>query len=83
MARGWESKSVEEQQSEATQIALTADAKERLTQEKAERARKVQALKLMKARVREQLERSQNERYVVLLKRELDHIEAQLVALAN
>lgn len=78
MARGWESKSVEEQQSEAAKAPLTAEGKERLTQEKAERARKVQALKLMKARVREQLDRSQNPRYNEVLQRELEHIEKEL-----
>jgi len=77
MARGWESKSVEEQQS-ATKAPLTSEEKERLSLEKAERARKIQALKLMRARVREQLERSQNARYNEVLQRELDHIEKQL-----
>lgn len=82
MARGWESKSVEEQQSVATKLQLTAEDKERLTQEKAQRARKVQALQLMRARVREQMERSQNDRYIEVLKHELDHIEAQLAELS-
>jgi hypothetical protein len=82
MARGWESKSVEEQQSEAAKPALTSEDKERLTKEKAERQRKVQALNLMKARVKEQLERSQNARYNELLQNELGHIEKQLAKLS-
>ncbi len=83
MARGWESKSVEEQQSEASKTPLTAEDKERLTQEKAERARKMQALNLMRARVQEQIQRSQNARYNEVLQRELDHIEKQLGAFSK
>lgn len=78
MARGWESKSVEEQQSEAAHAITSAETKDRITKEKAERARKLQGLTLMRARVKEQLERSQNPRYVEVLRSELDQIEKQI-----
>jgi hypothetical protein len=78
MARGWESKSVEEQQSQATSAITSAEQKDKLTKLKAERARKLQGLTLMRARVREQLERSQNTRYVEVLQRELEQIEKQI-----
>jgi hypothetical protein len=78
MAKGWESKSVEEQQ----QVAETTLSKEQIEQnkkrEKAEQARKVQALKLNVARIREQLERTQNERYRQMLTSELDQLQSEL-----
>lgn len=78
MARGWESKSVEEQQSEAAHAITSAEQKDILTKQKAERARKLQGLNLMRARVREQLERSQNPRYKEVLQSELEEIEKQI-----
>ena len=87
MARGWESKSVEEQQqvSQQTQEAATtqiaAGDKDEADRQKAEKTRKVQAINLACARVREQLERSANPRYVELLNAELKHLEDELQAL--
>ncbi len=79
MARGWESKSVEEQQSQATATPLTKEELERIQQLKnAERMRRVQALTMTRARVLEQLQRSQSERYNELLTRELSQIEEEL-----
>jgi hypothetical protein len=78
MARGWESKSVEEQQSEAANAITSAEQKDIITKQKAERARKLQGLTLMRARVREQLERSQNPRYVEVLRSELEQIDKQI-----
>ncbi|HVP64467.1 MAG TPA: hypothetical protein VMT82_06210 [candidate division Zixibacteria bacterium] len=81
MAKGWESKSVEEQQ----QLAETPVSKEQIEQnkerEKAENARKVQALKLNIARIREQLDRTSNERYQQMLNNELEHLQAELSSL--
>lgn len=78
MARGWESKSVEEQQNESLQQTLTQENKDRLAREKAHKQREIQALQLTCARIREQLQRSTNERYNELLKREIEHVEQQL-----
>ncbi len=78
MARGWESKSVEEQQNQASQKSLTQEDKDRLTREKAEKMRTIQALKLNIARIREQQERSSNDRYKQLLSSELEHLQKEL-----
>lgn len=47
----------------------------------AEQARKVQALKLNRARICEQLSRSSNERYIQMLNSELQQIESDLAKL--
>jgi hypothetical protein len=78
MARGWESKSVEEQQSQAQQQTISQEEKDALKRQNAEKMRKVQGLKLNRARIREQIERSTNDRYKELLGRELEHLEQEL-----
>ncbi len=84
MAKGWESKSVEEQQitqQEAKDAsALTAD-KEQLAHVKAEVQRKVQALTMTRARICEQLTRTSNKRYTLLVNTELQQIEGELAKL--
>lgn len=57
------------------------DEKERVDRLKAEEARKVQALKLTRARVREQLNRTSSERYTLLLNSELTQIDGELAKL--
>ena len=79
MATGWESKSVLEQQL-STQTPITEAEKERISREKAIRARELQTLNLSCARVREQLERSQSPRYSELLQHELHHLERELAS---
>jgi len=84
MANGWESKSVEEQQTdqqEQVRAQETVDAKERLDRLKAEGARKLQALKLTRARICEQLARTSNDRYMSLLNTELQQIDGELAKL--
>ena len=49
---------------------------------KAEEARKIQALQMTRARIREQLSRTSNERYTMLLNTELQQIESDLEKLA-
>lgn len=78
MARGWESKSVEEQQSQAQQQTISQEEKDALKRQNAEKMRKIQGLKLNRARIREQIERSTNDRYKELLGRELEHLEQEL-----
>jgi hypothetical protein len=81
MANGWESKSVEEQQidlQEQIRSQEVVDEKERVGRLKAEEARKVQALKMTRARVCEQLSRTSNERYTLLLNTELQQIDGEL-----
>ena len=77
MATVLEGKSVLEQQL-STQTTITEAEKERVSREKAIRMREVQSLKLSCARVKEQLQRSQNSRYSELLQRELRHLESEL-----
>lgn len=70
------------QQSEQAASTQTATAnREELARQQAEKVRKVQAINLARARVREQLERSTNSRYVDLLNVELKHLEDELQAL--
>jgi hypothetical protein len=84
MANGWESKSVEMQevdQQEQIRSQEIVDEKERVGRLKAEEARKVQALTLTRARIREQLSRTSNERYTLLLNTELQQIDGELAKL--
>lgn len=81
MPKGWDSNSVEEQQIQSETTILTPEQKEQLRRAKAELTRKVQALNLTMARIREQLERTQNERYTELLNKELAHLQGELTAL--
>jgi len=81
MANGWESKSVEAQQIDQQEQIRTQevfDEKERVGRLKAEEARKVQALRMTRARIREQLARTSNERYTLLLNTELQQIDSEL-----
>jgi hypothetical protein len=81
MANGWESKSVEDQQidvQEQIRSQEISDEKERVGRLKAEEARKVQALKMTRARICEQISRTSNERYTLLLNSELKQIDGEL-----
>lgn len=85
MANGWESKFVEASQIDQQEQIRTQevfDAKERLGRLKAEEARKIQALQLTRARIREQLSRTSSERYTLLLNTELQQIDGELAKLA-
>lgn len=68
---------MEEQQNQAQQT-VSQDEKDALKRQNAEKMRKIQGLKLNRARIREQIERSNNERYKELLGRELEHLEHEL-----
>jgi hypothetical protein len=84
MAKGWESKSVEDQQidqQEQIRSQEIVDEKERLDRHNAEETRKVQALKLTRARICEQIARTSNERYMLLLNTELQQIDSELAKL--
>ena len=77
MARGWESKSVEEQQNE---FAKSSEKKGPLSPEDEKRLLRRQSLELSRAHVLEQIRRSQNPRYTEMLNRELEQLERQLAA---
>jgi hypothetical protein len=75
MARGWESKSVEEQQSQAQSPAKHGPA---LTPEQQARQRGIEGLTLSRNRVLQQLATVQNPRHRSLLQAELAALDAQL-----
>jgi len=81
MARGWESKSVEAQQSEASE--KPAESRPRLTAEAASRVRELETLRLSRQRVLQQLERAVNPRHRLLLQSELDDLDQKLASMRS
>jgi hypothetical protein len=81
MARGWESKSVEEQQAEARQPA-SSSAPPSAPQSDADRRRAQQreTLRLAGARIQQQLVAAKDERYAAQLRAALEAIERKLPA---
>ncbi|MGA7380728.1 MAG: hypothetical protein WBX03_07740 [Terriglobales bacterium] len=79
MARGWESKSVEEQQSQATS-SLTKSGPSP-TPDQLARQRQRQGLLLSRARVMQQLEAAQNPHHRQMLEAALADLDAQLARL--
>ncbi|MGH9503382.1 MAG: hypothetical protein ACRD20_11090 [Terriglobales bacterium] len=78
MARGWESKSVEEQQAAAsTQVEL----KQQLTPEQAARKREREALGLARRSVLQRLQPVQNPRHREMLERALAELDSRLARL--
>jgi len=77
MARGWESKSVEAQQAEASADTAKARRAPR-TPEQIIRERQRENLRLARKRVLQQLEVSQNERHQRLLRETLADLDRQL-----
>ena len=80
MARGWESKSIEEQQNEAKQRPSGAGPK---TPEQARLSAQIESLEMQRSHVREQLRQAQNSRFIELLQRELQHLETELQRLRH
>jgi hypothetical protein len=80
MARGWESKSVEAQQDEAT--ARTTSDKPRLTPEAADRLREKENLRLSLQNVVQQLERSRNVRHRAMLEQARADLERRIQELS-
>ena len=79
MARGWESKSVQEQIDAAR--SRHSEAKPELTPEQATIAKKRDALLLHRTRVLHDLETCREDRYRKTLKEGLAYLEAELTAL--
>ena len=80
MARGWESKGVEEQIG-AREAASRTQMKSPLTPLELEQRAKREGLLLARARTVSALEATHNERYRELLERTLAHLDAQLAEL--
>lgn len=81
MARGWESKSVEEQQASA--LSTKKSAKRQRTPEQVQRLTDRANLELARSKVLTELKSSQNPRYQELLKAELQALEQRLAALGD
>jgi hypothetical protein len=80
MARGWESKAVEEQQAEAS--ATTSNStRVRLAPEQISRQKQQQGLLLSRKRVLEQLQTAHNPFHRKMLEAALDALDAQLARL--
>jgi hypothetical protein len=79
MARGWESKAVEEQQAEATR-ALDPP-RVRLYPEQVEKENRRQGLSLSRKRVLQQLQEAQNPNHRKMLEAALGDLDAQLARL--
>lgn len=78
MARGWESKSVEEQQAAAgTQV----ESKQRLTPEQAARKQAREAIELSRRRVLQQLQSIHHPRHRQMLESALSDLDARLARL--
>jgi hypothetical protein len=78
MARGWESKSVEEQQSEAASRQLP---KVRLTPEQIARKRQAEDLQLARRHLLDQLQTVKNPRHRRMLEDSLAELDQRLSAL--
>jgi len=76
VARGWESKSVEEQQAEASEKSSKRRAP--MSAEEAVRWREKEGLRLARQRVLEQMDASQNPRHRKLLEDTLADLEEKL-----
>jgi len=79
MARGWESKSVEEQQAEARE--KTARPKPAMTAAAASRWREKESLRLARSRVLQQMAANPNPRHLALLNQALADLDHKLQCL--
>jgi hypothetical protein len=82
MARGWESKSVEDQVA-AAEAARDARAKPQLSAQQRELLERKQSLNLSRAQVRARLASATNENYRKQLERALKHLDDQLADLQS
>jgi len=82
MARGWESKAVEDQINEADERArLEGSQQAELSPQERERLKRLESLKLSRARTLDQLERATNLAYREILQRTLRALEAEIETL--
>jgi len=79
VARGWESKSVEEQQAQAA--TASDQARPRLTPAQLASQRHAEGLALSRKRLRQQLEAAQNPRHRQMLEAALAELDAQIARL--
>jgi hypothetical protein len=82
MARGWESKSVEDQIEEARRSQGASEDRVQSPEEK-ERGRKVESLKLERSRLTEQLNRARSESHQRMIRQSLEAIEKEIATLIS
>jgi hypothetical protein len=80
MARGWESKSVEDQIEEARRSQGAYEGRIQTPEESA-RERKVESLKLERSRLTEQLKRARSEAHRRMIRQSLEAIEEEIATL--
>jgi hypothetical protein len=80
MARGWESKAVEDQIG-AAEAERAARARPQLSPADVERETRREGLLLARARIERDLETVRDERYRTMLARALEHVDAELAGL--
>jgi hypothetical protein len=80
MARGWESKSVEDQQADASRTRVVGPPK---TPEQIAREARRGSLQLSRARTLSDLQTACNPQHRALLERTLAHLDAELAALGD
>lgn len=80
MARGWESKNIEDQQSEAERQREVA-ARRTLTPEQVERAKRRETLTLSRTSTLQSLQGACHAQHRALLERTLTHIDAEIAAI--
>lgn len=80
MARGWESKAIEDQIG-AAEAKKEARVKPALTPLEIEQRKRKESLLLERARLVREMEKSYKRRYLVLLERTLAYVEAELAKL--
>jgi hypothetical protein len=83
VARGWESKSVEDQKLAAEVTPGPAGAARRLTPEERAAQQKRNVLAMNRARVAEELARCANPRFLPQLRSELSYLDAELEKLGG
>ena len=80
MARGWESKSIEDQIN-AVEAKEDARAKEAVSASDIERRKRKESLLFERARLEREIHAATKRRHLVMLERALTHIEAELAKL--
>jgi hypothetical protein len=80
MARGWESKSVEDQIEEARRSQGVSEGRVQSPEAK-ERERKIESLKLERSRLTEQLNRARSESHQRMIRQSLEAIEEEIATL--
>ena len=81
MARGWESKAVEAQLEEAERAAQESTAYRPLSPEMLARAQRCESLRLLRSRLREQLQHARSDAQRQMLEKTLADLELELADL--